>query len=104
MKLAQELLNSTQMKTLYILDEPTKGLHFKEIQTLLKILQRLVDTGGSVLVVEHNLEVIKEADYIIDIGPEAGHRGGKIVAEGPPEVLIKSKKSHTASYLAKHIV
>ena len=104
LKLAQELLNSTQMKTLYILDEPTKGLHFKEIQTLLTILQRLVDTGGSVLVVEHNLEVIKEADYIIDIGPEAGHRGGKIVAEGPPEVLIKSKKSHTASYLAKHIV
>ena len=104
LKLAQELLNSTQMKTLYILDEPTKGLHFKEIQTLLKILQRLVDTGGSVLVVEHNLEVIKEADYVIDIGPEAGYKGGKIVAEGPPEILIKSKKSHTARYLAKHIL
>ena len=103
LKLAQELLNSTQMKTLYILDEPTKGLHFKEIHTLLGILQRLVDSGGSVLVVEHNLEVIKEADYIIDIGPEGGNKGGKIVAEGPPELFVKSKESHTARYLAPYI-
>lgn len=103
LKLARELLEATQMKTLYILDEPTKGLHFKEIQLLLKILQRLVDTGGSVLVVEHNLEVMKGADYIIDVGPEGGERGGEIVAQGPPELFVKSKRSHTARYLAKYI-
>ena len=102
LKLAQELMDSAQRKTLYILDEPTKGLHFKEIQTLLKILQRLVDTGGSVLVIEHNLDIIKAADYIIDVGPEGGEKGGKIVAEGPPDIFVKSKKSHTARYLIKY--
>ena len=102
LKLARELLASTQAQTLYILDEPTKGLHFQEVHFLLKILQRLVDTGGSVLVVEHNLEVIKAADYIIDIGPEGGEEGGQIVAEGPFDLFLK-KKSHTASYLARHI-
>lgn len=104
LKLARELLDSTKTQTLYILDEPTKGLHFQEIHSLLKILQRLVDTGGSVLIVEHNLEIIKAADYIIDIGPEGGEDGGRIVAEGPFELFLKSgKKSHTASYLARHI-
>lgn len=104
LKLARELLDSTKAQTLYILDEPTKGLHFQEIHSLLKILQRLVDTGGSVLVVEHNLEVIKEADYIIDIGPEGGEAGGEIVAEGPFNLFLKSgARSHTASYLARHI-
>ena len=103
LKLARELLEATQMKTLYILDEPTKGLHFKEIQLLLKILQRLVDTGGSVLVVEHNLEVMKAADYIIDIGPEGGDKGGEIVAEGPPGLFVKSKRSHTARYLGRYV-
>lgn len=103
LKLARELLDSTQMKTLYILDEPTKGLHFNEIDMLLKILQRLVDTGGSVLVVEHNMEVVKAADYIIDIGPEGGDRGGKIVVEGTPEAFLQSKKSHTARYLGRYL-
>ena len=104
LKLARELLDSSKVQTLYILDEPTKGLHFQEIHSLLRILQRLVDTGGSVLVVEHNLEIIKAADYIIDMGPEGGEGGGEIVAEGPFDLFLKSgKKSHTASYLAKHI-
>ena len=104
LKLARELLDSNKAQTLYILDEPTKGLHFQEIHSLLKILQRLVDTGGSVLVIEHNMEVIKEADYIIDIGPEGGEDGGEIVAEGPFNLFLKSgKRSHTASYLARHI-
>ena len=103
LKLAKELLNSQQDKTLYILDEPTKGLHFKEIDLLLKVLNRLVEAGGSVLVIEHNLEIIKEADYIIDIGPEAGKDGGKLVAEGEPLKLLRSKKSHTAFYLKEYL-
>ncbi|MGI9549053.1 MAG: excinuclease ABC subunit UvrA [Bdellovibrionales bacterium] len=103
-KLAKELLNSQQEKTLYILDEPTKGLHFKEIDFLLKVLNRLVDAGASVLVIEHNLEVIKEADYIIDIGPEAGQKGGQLVAEGSPSKFLKSKKSHTAFYLKDYLL
>lgn len=103
LKLAKEILNADQEKTLYILDEPTKGLHFEEIALLVKVLNKLVDSGASVLVVEHNLEIIKEADYIIDVGPEAGQLGGKIVAEGHLEKLLKSKKSHTAKYLKKYL-
>ena len=99
LKLSRELLKSLHEKTLYILDEPTKGLHFKELEILLKLMERLVDTGGSFLVVEHNLELIKEADYVIDIGPEAGRRGGQIVFEGSPRQLISCKKSHTGLFL-----
>ncbi len=103
LKLAKELLNSQQEKTLYILDEPTKGLHFKEIDLLLKVLNRIVEAGGSVLVIEHNLEIIKEADYIIDIGLEAGKGGGKLIAEGSPLELLNFKKSHTAFYLKEYL-
>lgn len=103
LKLAKELLNSDHEKTLYILDEPTKGLHFKEVDLLLNVLNKIVETGGSVLVIEHNLEVIKEADYIVDIGPEAGREGGRLVAEGTPFQLLKNKKSHTAHHLNMYL-
>ena len=103
LKLARELINSQQEKTLYIFDEPTKGLHFQEIHLLLKVFHRLVDCGGSVIVIEHNLEVIKEADYIIDMGPLAGEKGGQIVAQGEPLLFINNKKSHTAQYLKKYL-
>ena len=103
LKMARELLNSSQKKTLYILDEPTKGLHFREIELLLKVLHRLTDSGGTVVVIEHNLEVIKEADYIIDIGPLAGRRGGKIVAQGTLPSFLKNKKSCTAQYLNRYL-
>lgn len=99
LKLARELLSASQRQTLYILDEPTKGLHFKEIELLLKVLNRLIESGGSAVVIEHNLEVIKEADYIIDVGPEAGARGGRIVAEGPPLEILSCSRSHTARAL-----
>ena len=99
LKLSRELLKSQQKRTLYILDEPTKGLHFKEVEILLKVIDRLVETGGSFLVIEHNLDFIKEADFVIDIGPEAGSRGGKILAEGSPEQILNCKNSYTAKYL-----
>jgi excinuclease ABC subunit A len=98
-KLATELSKRDTGKTLYILDEPTTGLHFEDVNILLHVLNRLVDRGNSVLVIEHNLEVIKVADYIVDLGPEGGQRGGYIIAEGTPEQLIKDKKSFTAQYL-----
>jgi excinuclease ABC subunit A len=90
-------------KTLYILDEPTTGLHFEDIKKLLEVLHTLVDQGNTVLVIEHNLEVIKTADYIIDIGPEGGDGGGQIVAEGSPSDIIKVKKSHTGRYLKPYL-
>ena len=99
LKLSKELLKSQQEKTLYILDEPTKGLHFKELELLLKVIDRLVETGGSFLVIEHNLDFIKSADFVIDIGPEAGNRGGQILFEGSPEQLLSCKKSHTGHFL-----
>lgn len=98
-KLSKELSKRATGKTLYILDEPTTGLHFEDINKLLKVLHTLVDQGNSVIVIEHNLDVIKTADYIIDMGPEGGDGGGKIVAEGTPEVVAKSEKSYTAKYL-----
>ena len=85
--------------TFYILDEPTTGLHFADIEKLLQVLQRLVDMGNTVLVIEHNMEVIKNADYIIDLGPDGGDKGGEVVFEGSPEQLAKHKKSHTGRYL-----
>jgi len=98
-KLASELCKQSTGKTLYILDEPTTGLHFADVHKLLDVLQRLVSTGNTVLVVEHNLEVIKNADHIIDLGPEGGDRGGKIVAAGTPEEVISCPASHTGFYL-----
>ena len=88
-------------KTLYILDEPTTGLHFEDIRHLLHILLRLVGAGNTVIVIEHNLEIIKCADYIIDLGPEGGDNGGKIVVEGTPERVAKSKSSLTGQYLSQ---
>ena len=98
-KLSTELAKQSTGKTLYILDEPTTGLHFADIQKLLKILHRLTDMGNTVIVIEHNLDVIKTADYIIDMGPEGGERGGKVVATGPPEKVAGIKGSYTGRYL-----
>ena len=98
-KLSKELSKRATGKTLYILDEPTTGLHFEDINRLLKVLHTLVDQGNTVLVIEHNLDVIKTADYIIDIGPEGGDGGGRVVAYGTPEEVAKSKVSYTAKYL-----
>jgi ABC-type glutathione transport system ATPase component len=99
-KLAKELARRSTGKTLYMLDEPTTGLHFEDVRKLLEVLHRLVDQGNSVVVIEHNLDVIKTADWIIDMGPEGGVRGGTIVAEGTPEQVAKNKASFTGHYLA----
>jgi excinuclease ABC subunit A len=103
-KLATELGKKDTGKTFYILDEPTTGLHFQDIQHLLDVLNKLVDRGNTVLVIEHNLDVIKVADHIIDLGPEGGEGGGKILFEGTPEDLLKIKNSHTGKYLALEMV
>ncbi|NOT10125.1 MAG: excinuclease ABC subunit UvrA [Gemmatimonadales bacterium] len=100
-KLATELAKRDTGRTLYILDEPTTGLHFEDVRLLLEVLHRLVDKGNSVLVIEHNLDVIKTADWVIDLGPEGGAKGGSIVAEGTPEAVAASKESHTGEYLAR---
>ncbi|MBX2845170.1 MAG: excinuclease ABC subunit UvrA [Saprospiraceae bacterium] len=102
-KLASELQKKDTGQTFYILDEPTTGLHFEDIRQLLKILNRLVDRGNTVLVIEHNLDIVKAADWIIDLGPEGGAAGGQIVAEGTPEQLIKKKNSHTARFLKEEL-
>ncbi len=99
-KLAKELSRRSTGQTLYILDEPTTGLHFEDVRKLLEVLHRLVDQGNSVVVIEHNLDVIKTADWIIDLGPEGGVRGGEIVAEGTPEQVVKVERSFTGQYLA----
>jgi len=98
-KLAAELSRKGNEKTLYILDEPTTGLHLYDIQKLLVVLNRLVDKGSTVVVIEHNIEVIKSADYIIDLGPEGGDRGGQVVCTGTPEEVAKNKKSYTGQFL-----
>jgi excinuclease ABC subunit A len=100
-KLASELQKRTNGRSIYVLDEPTTGLHFEDIRKLLLVLQGLVDKGNSVVVIEHNLDVIKSADWLIDMGPEGGFRGGTVVAEGPPEFLATVPESHTGRYLAK---
>ena len=102
-KLAEELAKRDTGQTLYILDEPTTGLHFQDIQHLLDVLNKLVEKGNTVMVIEHNMDVIKVADYIIDIGPEGGQGGGQIIASGTPEQIIKSKKSHTGQFLKKEM-
>jgi excinuclease ABC subunit A len=98
-KLASELGKRATGKTIYILDEPTTGLHFEDVRRLLGVLQRLVDTGNTVLVIEHNLDVIKSADWVIDLGPEGGNGGGQILVEGPPELVAKTPGSHTGRFL-----
>jgi excinuclease ABC subunit A len=99
-KLASELGKRATGRTIYILDEPTTGLHFDDVRRLLGVLQRLVDTGNTVLVIEHNLDVVKSADWLIDLGPEGGDRGGRVIAEGPPEHVAKTADSHTGRFLA----
>jgi excinuclease ABC subunit A len=98
-KLATELSKKDTGKTLYILDEPTTGLHFEDIRVLLEVLNKLVEKGNTVLVIEHNLDVIKMADHIIDIGPEGGQKGGNIIVEGTPEAICKQNIGYTAEYL-----
>ncbi len=102
-KLATELSKRDTGKTFYILDEPTTGLHFEDIRVLMNVIHKLVDKGNSVVIIEHNLDVIKLADYIVDVGPEGGKNGGTIIAKGTPEEIIKVKNSHTAKYLKKEL-
>jgi len=100
-KLSTELQRRSTGRTIYVLDEPTTGLHFEDVNKLLHVLQRLVDTGNTVIVIEHNLDVIKSADWVIDMGPEGGYKGGTIIAEGTPEAVAKNKASYTGKYLAE---
>jgi excinuclease ABC subunit A len=100
-KLSSELHKRATGNTLYVLDEPTTGLHFEDVRKLLAVLQRLVSTGNTVLVIEHNLDVIKTADWIIDLGPEGGDQGGKVVAAGTPEQVAGVAESHTGRFLAE---
>jgi excinuclease ABC subunit A len=102
-KLASELSKKDTGKTFYILDEPTTGLHFEDIRVLLDVLNRLVNKGNTVLIIEHNLDVIKQVDYVIDIGPEGGRKGGELLFSGVPEELISKQKSHTARFLEKEL-
>jgi len=102
-KLSSELAKRDTGKTFYLLDEPTTGLHFDDIRKLLEVLHRLVDRGNTVAVIEHNLDVIKNADWIIDLGPEGGDKGGTIVAKGTPDQIMKAGKSFTGKYLKKHL-
>jgi excinuclease ABC subunit A len=100
-KIASELYRSMPMKTIFLLDEPTVGLHYEDVRKLIEILQELVRRGNTVVVIEHNLDVIKNADYVIDFGPEGGAAGGKIVAKGTPEDIADTEGSHTGEYLKK---
>jgi excinuclease ABC subunit A len=102
-KLASELSRASTGRTLYILDEPTTGLHFDDVKRLLGVLNRLVEKGNTVLVIEHNLDMIKSADWVIDLGPEGGDRGGEVVAVGTPEEVARVKKSYTGQYLTKSL-
>jgi excinuclease ABC subunit A len=98
--LARELSRVGTGRTLYILDEPTTGLHFADVERLLGVLSRLVDAGNTLVVIEHNLDVIAHADWVIDLGPEGGSSGGRLVGEGTPEALARVRESHTGRYLA----
>ncbi|MBP3263161.1 AAA family ATPase, partial [Pseudobutyrivibrio sp.] len=102
-KLATELSRRATGKTIYILDEPTTGLHFDDVNKLVEIMRKLSDSGNTVVVIEHNLDVIKCADYIIDMGPDGGDRGGTVIAKGTPEEIVKVKKSYTGQYLKKYL-
>jgi excinuclease ABC subunit A len=100
-KIASELYRPHTQKTIYLLDEPTIGLHYEDVKKLIDILQKLVDHGNTVMVIEHNLDLVKCADYVIDIGPEGGKKGGEIVAKGTPEQVAANPKSYTGKYLKK---
>jgi excinuclease ABC subunit A len=100
-KLAKELSKRQTGRTFYVLDEPTTGLHFEDVRKLLEVLQRLVDLGNTVVVIEHNLDVIKSADWVIDLGPDGGEDGGRVVAAGTPEQVLRVKKSFTGEALRK---
>jgi len=102
-KLAKELSRKATGRTLYILDEPTTGLHFEDVRKLLEVLHALVEQGNTVLVIEHNLEVIKTADWIIDLGPEGGAGGGRVVATGTPEEVAEAAESYTGQYLRPYL-
>ena len=102
-KLATELSKRATGKTLYILDEPTTGLHIADVHKLVDILQRLVDTGNTIIVIEHNLDLIKTSDYIIDLGPEGGDNEGEVIAVGTPEQIVKNERSHTGKFLKKYL-
>jgi excinuclease ABC subunit A len=102
-KLSKELSRRATGRTLYVLDEPSVGLHAADVHKLIEVLQRLVDTGNSVLIIEHNLDIIKVADWLIDLGPEGGNRGGEVLAEGTPEQVMKVKNSYTGKYLKAHM-
>ncbi len=102
-KLSKELARRATGRTLYVLDEPTTGLHFDDVGKLLEVLHALVETGNTVVVIEHNLEIIKTADWIIDLGPGGGEKGGHIVAAGTPEAVAREAKSHTGAYLATYL-
>jgi excinuclease ABC subunit A len=102
-KLAKELSRRATGRTLYVLDEPSVGLHAADVHKLIEVLQRLVDAGNSVLIIEHNLDIIKIADWIIDLGPEGGDRGGELIAEGTPEQVMQMEGSYTAEFLRNHI-
>jgi len=102
-KLAHHLIQERSKRILYLFDEPTIGLHPDDVSLLLQSFQKLVQEGHTVVVIEHNLDMIKCADHIIDLGPEGGDKGGWIVAQGPPEKIIQSKESHTARYLKKYL-
>jgi excinuclease ABC subunit A len=93
--------NKRQPRMLYIFDEPTTGLHFDDVSKLLAAFRRLIEAGGSILVIEHNLDIIKTADWVIDLGPEGGSRGGEVVAVGPPETIAKQQNSYTGQWLAR---
>ncbi|MCW2800491.1 MAG: excinuclease subunit, partial [Aeromicrobium sp.] len=103
-KLSSELQKRSTGRTVYVLDEPTTGLHFEDIRKLLGVLQRIVDTGNSVIVIEHNLDVIKTADWVIDMGPEGGSGGGLLIAEGTPEDVADNPASHTGTFLKPLLV
>ena len=102
-KISSELYRQHTQKTIYLLDEPTIGLHYEDVRKLIEILQKLVDKGNTVVVIEHNMDVIKSSDYVIDIGPEGGVGGGKIIAKGTPEQVAQVKESFTGKYLKKHL-
>jgi excinuclease ABC subunit A len=102
MKLARELSKRQTGRTLYLLDEPTTGLHFDDVRKLLEVLHRLTDLGNTVIIIEHNLDIIRNADYLIDMGPEGGEGGGRIVAQGPPELVAYAAGSHTGHFLQRY--
>jgi excinuclease ABC subunit A len=101
--LATELSKKDTGKTVYILDEPTTGLHFQDIDLLMTVLQKLVDKGNTVLVIEHNMDVIKLADYVVDLGPEGGNKGGSILVQGTPEQVAAHPQSHTGRFLKQEL-